>query len=141
MDSTIRPSGSEERAALPWVPDAGARLPSGHRHNDAASALADSQLSSASLSARFGAWRVLGKLGEGGMGKVLLARRADLRDSRLVAIKTMRGSKAPRAAALAAFAAEKLALSRLEHPNIARLYDAGEDADGQPYFVLEHVAG
>ncbi len=63
---------------------------------------------------------------------------ATLDDGRRVAIKTLHS---PSRAALARFELERQALARLEHPNIARLYDAGKSAAGVPYVVLEHVAG
>jgi eukaryotic-like serine/threonine-protein kinase len=87
---------------------------------------------------RFGPWRVIETLGEGASGRVLLARRGELEDGRLVAIKTLRS---PSPTALARFELERQALARLEHPNIARLYDAGKNAAGVPYVVLEHVDG
>ena len=87
---------------------------------------------------RFGPWRVIETLGEGASGRVLLARRGELADGRLVAIKTLRS---PSPSALARFELERQALARLEHPNIARLYDAGKSAAGVPYVVLEHVDG
>ena len=86
----------------------------------------------------FGPWRALEVLGEGQSGRVLLARRADLDDGRRVAIKTLHS---PSAGALARFELERQALARLEHPAIARLYDAGVSAAGLPYVVLEHVDG
>jgi serine/threonine protein kinase len=107
----------------------------------------------AELPKRIGPYKVLGVIGEGGMGRVLLAARADEQYQRLVAIKTLR----PRAAELARhgpkregqlreellarFDLERQALAQLEHPNIARLYDAGRDENGDPYLVLEHIDG
>lgn len=85
-----------------------------------------------------GPWRILEVLGEGASGRVLLARRGDQPDGRQVAIKTLHS---PSRAALARFELERQALARLEHPNIARLYDAGVSAAGVPYVVLEHVDG
>jgi serine/threonine-protein kinase len=77
-------------------------------------------------------------LGEGGMGVVYLAERMDL--GNLVALKILRDawfSPARRKR----FAAEQRTLARLNHPSIARLYDAGTLADGTPWFVLEYVDG
>lgn len=79
-------------------------------------------------------------LGEGGMGQVWLARRHDGRFDGRVAIKLLRlaldGS-----AAETRFRREGSVLSRLSHPNIARLLDAGVRESGQPYLVLEYVEG
>ena len=95
------------------------------------------------LPKRIGPYKVLGVIGEGGMGRVLLASRADEQYQRLVAIKTLRARLpgALRQELLARFDLERQALAQLEHPNIARLYDAGRDEDGDPYLVLEHIDG
>ena len=92
---------------------------------------------------RIGPYKVLGVLGEGGMGRVLLAARADEEYQRLVAIKTLRARlRGPlREELLARFDLERQALAQLEHPNIARLYDAGRDENGDPYLVIEHIDG
>jgi eukaryotic-like serine/threonine-protein kinase len=87
---------------------------------------------------RVGPYQLEGLLGRGGMGSVYLARRADL--DRPVALKLVDApyrhpELVPR------FHAERQILARLEHPSIARLYDAGETADGVPYLVLEYVDG
>jgi hypothetical protein len=79
-------------------------------------------------------------LGEGGMGTVWLARRADGRFEGDVAIKFLRaglfgGGAADR------FAREGQILGRLSHPHIARLLDAGIHDGAQPYLVLEYVEG
>lgn len=86
----------------------------------------------------FGPYRILRVLGEGGMGVVYLARRDDL--NKLAAIKVLRDawmspSRRKR------FAEEQRTLASLEHPSIARLYDAGTLADGTPWFVMEYVDG
>jgi serine/threonine-protein kinase len=86
----------------------------------------------------FGAYRVLRLLGEGGMGVVYLGERSDL-GSR-AAIKVLRDAwLSP--ARRERFAAEQRTLAQLEHPAIARLYDAGALADGTPWFVMEYVEG
>jgi hypothetical protein len=89
---------------------------------------------------RLGPWRVVQRLGAGGMGEVWRAERADGAYDGQAAIKVLHGAYAA-AAATARFAAERRALARLEHPHIARLLDAGQTAGGQPYLVMEHVAG
>jgi len=89
--------------------------------------------------ARVGAWRVVRTLGQGGMGNVYLAERADASFDKQVALKLVQGLLTP--VAQARFAAEKQALARLEHPHIARLIDAGESEAGWPYLVMEYVHG
>ena len=88
---------------------------------------------------RIGPYTVTGVLGEGGMG-VVLAARQDEPMSREVAIKLIRaGAHAPRI--VERFRAERQTLAMLEHPHIARLYDAGTTPDGLPYFVMELIRG
>ena len=87
---------------------------------------------------RFGAYRIIRLLGEGGMGVVYLAEREDL--GSLAAIKILRDAwLSP--ARRERFANEQRTLARLNHPSIARLYDADALADGTPWFVMEYVEG
>jgi eukaryotic-like serine/threonine-protein kinase len=88
----------------------------------------------------FGSYTVVRELGHGGMGVVYLAERNDGQFSRQVAIKRL-GSEAGGADVLRRFRDERQILAGLDHPNIARLFDAGLDASGVPYLVLEHVDG
>lgn len=89
---------------------------------------------------QLGPWRIVSELGSGGMGEVYLAQRADGAYEGRAAIKILkRGMDS--AAVLARFAQEQRALARLNHPHIARLFDAGLTPDGLPYFVMEHVDG
>ena len=85
-----------------------------------------------------GVYRLEALIGAGGMGSVYRARRADGLFDQTVAIKFMR-THAPEL--LRAFARERDALARLEHPGIARLIDAGVAADGTPYIATEYVDG
>jgi serine/threonine-protein kinase len=87
-----------------------------------------------------GPWRLERSLGVGGMGRVWLARRHDGLYEGRVAIKMLREMVADDHAA-ARFAREGELLARLNHPNIARLLDAGTLADGQRYLVLEYIRG
>ena len=89
---------------------------------------------------RIGPYRVLRRLGRGGMGEVLLAERADGLFEQRVAIKLLRRGMASDDV-LARFARERRILARLEHPHIARLLDGGATEDGRPYFVMELVEG
>jgi len=86
-----------------------------------------------------GPYRLLRALGHGGMGEVWQAERADGTLKRKVALKLPHVSWAPGLAER--FAREREILASLEHPNIARLYDAGFDAHGRPYMALEYVEG
>ena len=86
----------------------------------------------------FGPYRIKKALGEGGMGVVYLAERVDL--GSLVAIKLLRDAwLSP--ARRERFASEQRTLAQLNHPSIARLYDADTLDDGTPWFVMEYVEG
>lgn len=86
----------------------------------------------------FGPYRIVGMLGEGGMGVVYRAHRADLGAE--VAIKILRdASLSP--ARRERFASEQRTLAQLNHPGIARLYDADTLPDGTPWFAMELVEG
>lgn len=87
---------------------------------------------------RIGAYRLLDAIGSGGMGEVYRAERADGRYQQTVAVKLLRADAIE---ALPRFEAEQRILAQLEHPGIARLYDAGITDDGRPYIVMEWVAG
>jgi len=89
-------------------------------------------------SKEFGPYRILKLLGEGGMGVVYLAERTHLGTE--VAIKVLRDAwLSP--ARRERFASEQRTLAQLNHPQIARLYDAATLDDGTPYFVMEYVEG
>jgi eukaryotic-like serine/threonine-protein kinase len=91
------------------------------------------------LGQRLGPWELLRKIGEGGMGQVWLARRADGLYEAQAAIKLLRSDLS--AAGLGArFARERAVLARLNHPAVARLLDAGIE-NHQAYLVLEYVDG
>ncbi len=87
---------------------------------------------------RIGPYRILTLLGHGGMGVVYLAEREDLGNR--VAIKILRDAwLSP--TRRERFASEQRTLAQLNHPSIARLYDADVLPDGTPYFVMEYVEG
>jgi WD40 repeat protein/serine/threonine protein kinase len=92
----------------------------------------------ASVPEAIGPYRILGRLGAGGMGEVYLAEQSrPLR--RRVAVKIIkRGMDTEQV--IARFESERQALALMNHPNIARVFDAGEQ-DGRPYFVMEYVPG
>lgn len=86
-----------------------------------------------------GPYRLLRPIGEGGMGAVWLAERTDGTLKRKVALKLPRLAWAQDLAVR--MARERDILAGLEHPNIARLYDAGVDAVGRPWLAIEYVEG
>jgi TolB-like protein/cytochrome c-type biogenesis protein CcmH/NrfG len=89
---------------------------------------------------RIGAYEIVRELGRGGMGAVYLAKRADGQFEKEVAIKLLkRGTDTDEI--LRRFHAEQRILAQLDHPNIARLLDAGTTDDGLPYFVMEYIDG
>ena len=89
---------------------------------------------------RMGAYAVVKELGRGGMGAVYLAERADGQFEKRVAIKVLkRGTDTDEV--LRRFRIERQILARLDHPNIARLLDAGTTDDGLPYFIMDYIVG
>ncbi len=92
------------------------------------------------IESELGSYQLIKSLGEGGMGRVYLARRNDQAFDKDVVIKLMKGFH-KKGTALQRFHFERQVLARMEHPNIARLLDGGECQDGTPYYVMEHVNG
>jgi serine/threonine protein kinase/tetratricopeptide (TPR) repeat protein len=89
---------------------------------------------------RIGPYEIIEIIGEGGMGSVYRAARADEQYQKQVAIKIVKlGLHTP--FALARFRAERQILANLEHPNIARLLDGGTTEAGLPYVVMELIDG
>jgi eukaryotic-like serine/threonine-protein kinase len=87
----------------------------------------------------FGRYHILRTLGEGGMGTVYLAeQREPIRRS--VALKVVKLGM-DTGQVLARFANERQALAMMDHPNIARIFDAGATPKGRPYFVMEYIEG
>jgi serine/threonine-protein kinase len=89
---------------------------------------------------RIGSYQVLRRLGEGGMGTVYLAARADQEFRKHVAIKVIRKGM-DSAEIVARFRRERQILAALDHPGIARLFDGGTTGDGLSYFVMEYIPG
>ena len=89
---------------------------------------------------RLGPYSVLREIGRGGMASVYLAARADDAYQKLVAIKIIRRGLDTEDI-VQRFRSERQILASLDHPNIARLLDAGSTGDGLPYFVMEYIEG
>ncbi len=86
-----------------------------------------------------GPYKVLEKIGEGGMGTVWVAQQASP-IKRKVAVKLIKAGMDSQQV-LARFEAERQALAMMDHPNIARVLDGGISEDGRPYFAMEYVRG
>ena len=117
-DETNLPTPSDEERTELASPDAQARLVDGPT--------------------RIGRYHLLRRLGEGGMGEVWLAEQGTPR--RRVALKVIRRGMDTKEV-IARFETERQALAMMDHPNIARVFDASETAHGRPYFVMEYVKG
>src|SRR5215471_4676069 len=88
---------------------------------------------------QFGPYKTLRLLGRGGMGAVYLAEQQQpIR--RLVALKVIKPGMDTREV-IARFESERQALAMMDHPNIARVFDAGSGTDRRPYFAMEYVSG
>ncbi len=109
-------------------------------HRGLAAALERGAAQGVAAPARVGAWLLVRLLGEGGMGRVFLAERADGAFEQHAAVKLLKPGLVERGG-VARFLRERQILARLDHPGIARLLDGGLAEDGTPYFVLEHVEG
>jgi eukaryotic-like serine/threonine-protein kinase len=88
---------------------------------------------------RIGRYKLLQKIGEGGCGLVYMAEQAEP-VRRYVALKVIKLGMDTKAV-IARFEAERQALALMDHPNIARVYDAGATEEGRPYFAMELVRG
>lgn len=94
----------------------------------------------APMPVRIGHYRIVDRVGQGGMGDVFAAARDDGLFEHVVAIKRVRPSLFP-ATAQALFDRERRALATLSHRHIAQLYDGGVDETGAPFFIMELVCG
>jgi non-specific serine/threonine protein kinase/serine/threonine-protein kinase len=113
--------------------DASARSPFGQVTEDPSSAPRDKS------NTVIGPYRLLELIGEGGMGEVWLAeQKQPVR--RRVAIKLIKAGMDTREV-VARFESERQALALMDHPAIAKVFDAGSTPEGRPYFVMEYVAG
>lgn len=128
LRDALLPSSAETEEALAALPKVGS--------DDEP----DSVASGLEPGARVGPYELIKRLGTGGMAEVWLARRADGAFKREVALKLPMLTRL-RKDLEQRFARERDILASLEHPNIARLYDAGLDAEGLPYLAMEYVPG
>ncbi len=87
-----------------------------------------------------GPYRIIRRLGEGGMGVVYLAERDDGQYRQQVAVKVMKGGLLD-GNLMRRFRNERQILSELDHPHIARLMDGGTTGGGQLYYAMEYVDG
>ena len=115
--------------------DDGAETPS----LDADETTVDTPAGASGHPSQIGPYKILETLGEGGMGVVYLAEQQQpLR--RRVALKVIKLGMDTREV-VARFESERQALALMDHPHIAKVFDAGVSEEGRPYFVMEHVPG
>ena len=86
-------------------------------------------------------YRLIERIGEGGMGQVWMAEREQGRAFQLVALKMLRGAGLGNQAEISRFLDEGRILAALNHPNIAHLVETGQGADGSPFIAMEYVDG
>src|SRR6476619_5349398 len=86
-----------------------------------------------------GPYKLIEQIGEGGMGTVWMAQQTEP-VKRLVAVKLIKAGMDSEQV-IARFEAERQALALMDHPNIAKVFDAGVTPDGRPFFVMELVKG
>jgi serine/threonine protein kinase len=97
------------------------------------------EVSPRAVPAEIGDYRIVGLLGEGGMGVVYEAEQPSPR--RRVALKVVRGLELVDDDRLRMFAREAATLARLDHPNIAKIYESGRTPEGRHFFAMELVRG
>jgi len=101
--------------------------------------VADVEPAPETLPETIGPYRVIERLGQGGMGNVYLCEQTQP-VSRQLAVKVLRAGMDTREV-IARFDAERQALALMTHPNIARILDAGTSREGRPYFAMDYVPG
>src|SRR4051812_22035722 len=133
-----RPS-ARLRTPMQYGPDQLDRLNEAIEQYDNAAGLTSVLPTSLGAPEQVGPYRILERIGEGGMGSVYKAEQhRPVR--RIVALKLVKPGLDTREV-LARFEAERQALARMDHANIAKVLDAGADNLGRPYFVMEYVPG
>ncbi len=127
---------NEAENALPSNP------PTDGTHEDVLVAATSADTTAATLAGKvtfIGPYRLLRKIGEGGMGSVWLAQQTSP-VKRQVAIKVIK-AEIISGKAFQRFDLERQALAMMDHPTIAKVFDAGSTEDGNPYLVMEYVSG
>jgi eukaryotic-like serine/threonine-protein kinase len=104
-----------------------------------AASIVDTPLSAEGPGTIIGRYKLLEEIAEGGMGVVYMAEQQEP-VRRKVALKIIKPGMDSRQV-IARFEAERQALAMMDHPNIAKMLDAGETASGRPYFAMELVSG
>jgi serine/threonine protein kinase/WD40 repeat protein len=128
-DASPLPAPEPRDAAGTFAPDAPAGVPTADRPDK-------DEHAGAVIAAKY---KLVEEIGEGGMGAVWMARQAEP-VRRFVAVKLIKAGADSRAV-LARFEAERQALALMDHPNIARVFDAGSTPEGRPFFVMELIKG
>ena len=138
--STVAPSTDKGRGADPLRTVAGGWSDKGDFELNASVAISSDRSpgSRATVGHSLGDYEILGELGAGGMGVVYKARHLAL--NRIVALKMILSGGRATPTQLARFKGEALAVAKLDHPNIVRVYDIGEH-EGSPFFAMEYVDG
>jgi serine/threonine protein kinase/tetratricopeptide (TPR) repeat protein len=112
-------------------------------HDNAGRFLEDSEADNSSpcetAGNQIGPYKLIQQLGEGGMGTVWMAQQIEP-VKRFVAVKLIKAGMDSKQV-IARFEAERQALALMDHPNIARVLEAGATGDGRPYFVMDLVKG
>jgi len=120
-------------------PEVGARPPDDGLVRAGAAAVEATQAIGTPIPDRIGRYRIIGTLGEGGMGIVYEAEQDSPR--RRVAVKVMKGGHALDEVQARMFQREVDTLARLQHPNIGAIYESGTTEVGLPFFAMELVRG
>jgi serine/threonine protein kinase len=138
MPEEKRSDMSAEQFA-PTDDSSGAENPTVLQNNETSFIISSIGLSEATAGTVIGPYHLLQQIGEGGMGEVWLAeQKQPVR--RRVAIKLIKAGMDTREV-VARFESERQALALMEHPAIAKVFDAGSTPLGRPYFVMEYVTG
>ena len=129
-----------QATAEQFFPEASSLIPlTGHEAGAAAPGEDGDSIFEEKPGAIFGRYTVIEKIGEGGCGSVYLAEQ-EQPVRRRVALKVIKLGMDTRSV-IARFEAERQALAMMDHPGIARVFDAGATEQGRPYFVMELVNG
>jgi len=131
-ETTVREPGECRSRAETVPPTAAAIVP-------IPGAIADGRPAEGKGAVLAGRYKLVEEIGEGGMGSVWMAQQT-APVQRVVAVKVIKAGMDSRAV-LARFEAERQALALMDHPNIARVLDAGSTDSGRPFFVMELVKG